>query len=126
MGAEILHRLRRHAYQPVDLASLWSSVSTGPWHTYVPPQIPDGTVNALGLDEEGQTLWVGTDSGLACCDGHEWQLYEPGAGLPAKVRALGGDGAELAEILAVRISEWKRQAAETVRAGHSLISTMGP
>lgn len=68
------------------------AVLAGPWDVYVPLQIPDGRVNALWLDKEEQELWVGTDNGLGCYDGHKWQPYELEAGLPAEVRAVSGDG----------------------------------
>jgi ligand-binding sensor domain-containing protein len=43
--------------------------------------LPDTYVNALLVDEEDETLWVGTGFGLAAFDGERWTIYDADDGL---------------------------------------------
>jgi ligand-binding sensor domain-containing protein len=67
------------------------SVPTGRWDTFTPPQIPDGPITDLWLDEGGRALWVASEGGLGRYDGHAWATVPNPGGLPLRVQALSGD-----------------------------------
>jgi ligand-binding sensor domain-containing protein/signal transduction histidine kinase len=49
------------------------------------------SINTLYQDRSGR-LWAGTQRGLACWDGHAWQVFTTNNGLPANiVRAMSDD-----------------------------------